>query len=273
MEEKAKPLDRIAFFDTNILSFLAKKERSIPRVKEYLNDNNLILGISSQHVAELQPTYPLHGKFGEIVSTLPARFLKTYDMVFNEEIVSHPDERKSTLILSADAIKASEFSDYLNSSALKDAREEQSRYAKMISGRVEELRSNFPISEDGDYSVLQANDFADMFVLQHFLPNEYDTSQFLFLKSYENRVNELNLNIFKSIRLRGYVIFYKYYINKIKKVKHTSDFGDLAHIYCLPYCSLIVTERALCKTLNHIKRTQNILQETTIADIDFIRSM
>jgi hypothetical protein len=64
------------------------------------------------------------------------------------------------------------------------------------------------------------------------------------------------------------VIFYKYYLGQ-REPKKLSDFGDLAHLFVLPYCELAVMERDLCNVLNQIKRNQDTLKTTIVRDVNF----
>lgn len=85
-----------------------------------------------------------------------------------------------------------------------------------------------------------------------------------FLLGFQNNIENFNSKVFLSVRLFAYVIFYKYYLGQ-REPKKLSDFGDLFHLFYLPYCELAVVERDLCNILNQIKSNDDILATTDMS--------
>lgn len=92
-----------------------------------------------------------------------------------------------------------------------------------------------------------------------------------FLAGFQDNIENFHPEIFLSIRLYAHVIFYKYYLGQ-REPKKLSDFGDLAHLFPIPYCELAIMERDLCNVLNQIKPHQDTLNLTTVSDIDFFKN-
>lgn len=92
-----------------------------------------------------------------------------------------------------------------------------------------------------------------------------------FLKQFESNVSALRVETFASVRLFALVLFYKYYLGG-REPSRASDFGDLAHLFAIPYCPCAIMERDLANTLRQIKRHDDVLRTTEIYDIDFFRS-
>lgn len=67
------------------------------------------------------------------------------------------------------------------------------------------------------------------------------------------------------------ILFFKYY-NQGKEAK-TTDFADLHHLYCIPYCHLAVVERDMCHVLNQIKNRHPILNGVFVKNIDFFNDL
>jgi len=88
---------RFAYFDTNILSQLAKDRSLWRRLTAYLLDNDLTLALSSQ-VAELSDVPRLHDALADMLVSVPAAIIKTWDTVLDEEVVAHPGLRGDTLL-------------------------------------------------------------------------------------------------------------------------------------------------------------------------------
>jgi len=198
--------------------------------------------------------------------------IKNPDEILSEEVSAHPRERiESLLMYPLNAILLEEngpqkFVDFLSSNELKNARRDQLQHAEIMQERLKNLKRNFPPSKSGKYSREQSDEFAQYQVIQ-WLSNYHKD----FLDKFTKQPERLHTNIFLSVRLYGYVVFYKYYLGQ-RVPKKLSDFGDLFHLFPLPYCELVVMERDLCNILNQIKKNHNILNSTNIHNIDFLKN-
>ena len=137
-------------------------------------------------------------------------------------------------------------------------------HAQQMSARHAQLKQNFPPSKSGKYVRGQSDQFADIQVMQWLVYDHRD-----FLEKMQADISQFHPEVFLSIRLYAYVLFYKYYLGK-RELKKLSDFGDLGHLFYIPYCELAVMERDLCNILKQIKQNHDVLSNTIVKNIDFL---
>lgn len=261
---------RFAYFDTNIISEIAKQPTLWPRLGVFLEKNDLTIGLSTGQIAELADATELHSSLVSLFFSVPTAFLKTWDEIIKEEVEAHPQKRTQSLLmypvnamwLEKDGIE--KLYAFFTSSELVDARQGQLACARQMGARHAELKSNFPPSKSGKYVRRQSDEFADIEVMQWLA-----ICNRRFLEEVCTEIGAFRPELFLSVRLYSHVIFYKYYLGNRKPIK-LSDFGDLSHLFYLPYCELAVMERDLCNILNQIQRNHDILGNTALRNIDFL---
>jgi len=257
------------YFDTNIYSHLAKNINLWKPLLNFLLQHDLCNSFSSANLSELADATSLHDNLTNLLLCMPSVVIKTWDMILEEEIHSHPIYPHITLLLDPIirlAIKENgheELKSWFKSKELINAREEQKTYAKQMKIIHSGYKENFPPSSSGKYIRQQADEFADFIILQWLSGTHRQ-----FLGKFKNNATDLNTKVFQSIRIFGLVNYYKYYLGN-RSIKKLSDFGDFAHLCFLPYCDLVIIEKDLCNILNQIKKNHDILQNTTIKNIDF----
>jgi hypothetical protein len=262
---------RFIYMDTNIISHFVKNEHLWSNVFEYLQASGLTLGVGGGQVSELSDAKSLLTDLARFLVSVPTGIIKNWDEIIAEEVDTHPESRTASLLmypLNAILLEDNGFTNllnFLNSKTLSDAREDQLKHARQMKSQHKKLKSNFPPASSGKYKRSQANEFAMAQVFQWL---SYDHRDFL-LKIQQD-ISQLNIEVFQSIRLFAYVLFYKYYMGQ-RDPNKLSDFGDLFHLFPIPYCEVAVMERDLANVLNQIKNTQAILGDTEIVDIDFIK--
>jgi hypothetical protein len=261
---------RFAYFDTNIISTLAKDRSTWPNLMDFFRTNDLTMGLSTAQIAELADARNIHPDIVALFMSVPTGILKIWNEIINEEVSSHPKLRANSLLLyPLNAILLEDggldkLVSFLTSRKLREARKDQLKHAQLLESRHLQLKRNFPHSKSGKYIKRQADEFARSMALQ-WLSFEHRR----FLKEMQEDITKYNIDVFKSIRLFGYVIFYKYYLGQ-RDPKKLSDFGDLGHLFYIPYCELAVMERDLCNILTQIKQNHNILENTKIRNIEFL---
>ncbi|HMG72996.1 MAG TPA: hypothetical protein VK582_05800 [Pyrinomonadaceae bacterium] len=192
---------RFAHPDTNIISIVCKDLGLWRPLDDFLRANDLCLGISGAQVAELSDAKHLHESLNVLLTAVPSVIIKTADTVLGEEVRSHPERRKDTLLsypLNA-LLGTSSFGDYLSTPALGKARAEQRLAAQQWIQRLENLRSNFPPTKSGEYTKEQADEFAWLLTVQ-----ELAASHLEFLKGFKDDVSNLKAKVFLSQRIMGY---------------------------------------------------------------------
>ena len=261
---------RFIYFDTNIISYYAKDDTIWPKLFSYLSNNDLTLGIGEGQVSELSDLKSHHEELAKFFISVPTGIIKGWDKLIAEEVSSHPNERNESLLefpINAILLEENGFENlvnFLSSKSLADARRNQLKFVKQMKSRINQLKSNFPPSKTGKYTSEQADEFAQIQVMQ-WLASEHRA----FLEQFQSDVSGFHSEIFYSIRLFAYVLFYRYYLGQ-RQPKNLSEFGDLFHLFCIPYCEKVVIERDLCNILNQIKNKHNILENTDIHNIDFV---
>jgi hypothetical protein len=261
---------RIAYFDTNIISEIAKNQFLRTKLYDFLKEQDLALGLSTGQISELADARDLHPALVALFFSVPTAILKTWDMIIAEEVDAHPVRRTQStinylvnaMLLEDDGIE--KLYKFLSSKRLAEARMQQLRHARMMRTRLSQLKSNFPPSNSGKYTQKQSDKFADIQVMQWLV-----VDHLRFLKAMQANINDFHPEVFLSIRLYAHVLFYKYYLGN-REPRKLSDFGDLGHLFYIPYCELAVMERDLCNVLDQIKRNHVILEKTVLKNIDFL---
>jgi hypothetical protein len=264
----AHSFSRFIYFDTNILSHLAKTRSMWSRLSEYLVRHDLTIAVGSQ-VAELADVASLHEALANMLLVAPSALIKPWNEVLLEEVNAHPNMRKETLCLYPlnglilEQPGPQKLLDFFSSGPLKEARHGQLESARQLASRHSELKPNFPPGKSG-YTKTQALEFAWIQVLQWLAHDHLH-----FLKQFQEDATKLNAHVFQSVRLSALVLFYKYYLGNRNPTK-LSDFGDSFHLYAIPYCEIAVMERDLTNVLGQIKRNDAVLEFTDIYNIDFL---
>ena len=235
---------------------------------EFLTQNDLTIAVSVQ-VSELSDAKSLHQSLTEMFISVPSALVKSWDVILDEEVKAHPHKRTESLLtypLNAIIFEQGgiqKLQSFLSSKGLSDARKGQVDHARQYAKRHTDLKGNYPPSKTGKYTREQADEFAWIQVMQWLEDTHRD-----FLASFQNKIEKFRPEVFLSVRLFAHVIFYKYYLGR-REPNKMSDFGDLSHLFIIPYCELAIMERDLSNVLNQIKRHQDILATTVVRDIDF----
>lgn len=255
---------RFLYPDTNVLGALARDQTKWAPLQAFLHRNDLCLAISMGQVAELSDARHLHRDLGILLSTVPAIVTRTLEQIFEAEVAAYPNERRASILggYLNEFFLTNRVEQFLSSAELATARATQRASAEQMASRLEVLKANFPPRADGRYRDDQADEFVWQYVLQ-WLGQLHPT----FLSRFRADASSLSSEPFFSIAIMGYTLFYKYYVHA-KKPK-PSDFGDLFHLYAIPYCDLAILERDLTHVLTHIKRNHLVLAKTAIRSIDF----
>ncbi len=262
---------RFMYFDTNIISHFVKNEHLWSKLSTFLRDSGLTLGVGAGQVSELSDAKSLLSDLARFLVNVPTGIIKNWNQIVAEEVTAHPCTGSVALLmypLNAILFKEDGFTDllrFLNSKELSDARRNQLQHAEKMKEQHRKLKLNFPPLRSGKYDRSQADEFAMAQVFQWL---SYDHRQFLL--EIQKDISRLNEKAFQSIRLYAYVVFYKYYLGQ-REPNKLSDFGDLFHLFPIPYCEIAVMERDLANVLNQIKDNQEILEGTEVLDIDFVR--
>ncbi|MCW5594122.1 MAG: hypothetical protein KIT07_03510 [Anaerolineales bacterium] len=259
---------RFAYFDTNIISYLAKEKNVWSKLRDFLFENNLTLAISGIHLAELSNVRRNHDDLKEMLLSIPSALVKNVDVVISEEIGAYPDDRDADLLyypiqyalLQENGIR--ELEEQLGSYNLRKARVELDKQANSMAVQIMKLKQNFPTSKSGKYIREQGSQYSKEIVWQWLSKSHPE-----FTKNTQKE--QLDATRFKTVWVFSQMCFYRYYLNN-RTFSKTSDFGDLHHCLLLSYCDLIVMERDLANLLKQIQKRNNQVLQAPIHDIDFL---
>ena len=256
---------RFAYFDTNILSIIAKDQTRWRPLQDFLYRDKLCLAISGAQVAELSSDTRLHQPLNDFLTAVPSALIKPAHEILDEEVNAHPARRSETLFaypLNALYGKR-DFAQYLSSAELVKARSEQRQTARIWIQRLSDLKSNFPSSKSGKYTADQASFFAWTLTIQ-----QLSESHLYFLDQFKTDVSKLKTEVLLSAQIMGLAVFYKYYLSG--NTPQDSDFGDMFHLHAMPYCKLVIVERNMCEMLNQIKRKHHVLDGVVVKNLRFL---
>lgn len=244
---------RFLYPDTNILGIIADDLTKWKPLQDFLHGNDLCIALSPGQASELSDVGRLHQKLNTILTTVPTIITKTPDEILEQEVNLYPEVRKANIVggYLNEFFMTDRLEEFLSSDDLAAARLSQRETSLQMPSRLEELKQNFPPRDDGTYDVDQAVEFVWIYILQWLSPLHPS-----FLSQFRENASDLNIRPFLSLAIMGYVIFYKYYIHGKDPIP--SDFGDLFHLFVIPYCELAILERDLCNVLNHIKKNHTI---------------
>lgn len=256
---------RFTYFDTNILSILAKEQARWRPLQDFLYRDDLCIAVSGAQVAELSSDTRLHRPLNDLLTAVPSVLIKTADVILDEEVQAHPGRRAGTLMqypLNA-LFGTQDFAQYLSSPELAEARRNQRQTAGLWMQKLIDLKPNFPPSKTGKYTAAQAKEFAWIMTIQQLSGTHLE-----FLRRFQHDVASLNADAFPSAQIMGYAMFYKYYL--AGRTPRDSDFGDMFHLHAMPYCKLVVVERNMCEVLRQVKRNHKLLDGVVLKNLRFL---
>jgi hypothetical protein len=127
-----------------------------------------------------------------------------------------------------------------------------------------EFKHDFPPNKDGKNKPKQASKYAQL-ITKQWLNNSNMGFRNLYRK-YGNRIDH-----FRAIEIYAYFVFYKYYIAGHEAKK--SDFGDLFHLFYLPFIQLSIIDRGMVEILKQIQRNNDILDGCNFNSFTYLRNL
>lgn len=244
-------LDVSAYFlDTNVWSSLSASDEATRGLLPWLQENQAIAALSLFTAFELSRAEHIHVDIDEVISAAAPRIYipLLYDELSDLEMKNYP-EPVQLLWNPIERFRESNgvrfISRISSNSIFLSKRQELLQFGQTRFMELEDLKENFPLDEDGEYSQDHAETFAWAttldFLLRHF-PH--------FLLQFKGRLEEFDSSRLKSLHLRGLFLYVKYYVHG--QSPGESDFMDFAHVSYLPYVQGYVTERNVLNVLSHV---------------------
>jgi hypothetical protein len=256
------------YFDANIINMAVEHPEWNRPLFNFLFKNNLCIAFSDALLVELSQASKKHDEFNTFFTVLPSAKIKSFEVVIDEEVNSYPKTRTDTLVLPPASSESGKqtIANWLSSDEIKEARRKQLLYAENIKQHLESVKSNFPPSTQGKYNKGQTEMFAWLFSVQWLRKSHPD-----FMKKLIEHKRLLKAEVFPSIQLLAYYVYYKYYLGS--KQIGVSDFGDLFHLFYFPYCKLIILESDMYIILNEYRSRSKMLDPVEIANMNFFKKI
>lgn len=265
------------FFDTNILSELAKGKGNIKLLQSYMADNNIWLALSASVLGELRQLERKIGAITDVLIRLPCVFFDLDATLIRKETEAYPEPIVPPFhfhvvlgpILNGKEVTDlyTEFETAIRNPDLLAARMDQLEKAEIwIKNTLEELsllREDF-ISDDKAKNQANAENYAMFCIFVKLGKHHRD-----FLLKFQEDASQFDYRKIKALYLRYLFLYFKYYLNNSQP--KVSDFGDLANIGLFEYCNIVVVERNAYEYLSQIKKKFPILQNTELYNISFMR--
>jgi len=241
--------------DTNVWSSLASSSQAQNAFLPWLQKNNAIAALSMFTIFELSRAENLHKDFDRLLTAAAQRIYipLLYDELSDLEMSSYPNEVELLWRPITDFSKHNEV--MFISTISKDPRFIQKRqefldfgYTKFMN--LEFLKNNFPLDDNGKFSVDNAETFAwanSLNYLLRYFPQ--------YLLPFKGNLKAFDTSNLKSLYIRSIFLYFKYYVHGQSPNK--SDFMDFAHLSYLPYVDAYVTERNVLNVLSHMKANDN----------------
>lgn len=260
----------VVYFDTNVYGMVAEAPDCWNAIRSYLLDNDLFLGLSEGDILELHDAHRLRAELAQFLCSVPSVLIKLADTIVAEEVAAYPKGRTESLVLGPisgemlqpDCVHL--VKSFFDRKRISNARSQQRQGMPTFKQRAQNIARC--CDELGLHTEDDAAIYAPVIVAQWLGKNHAD-----FLTGFRGRVDQFRGDLFKSLWLFGLVQYYVYRLHKRRPLD--TDFGDLHHVFSLPYCQLVVMEKYLCQVLNHIKRNDKVLANVEIRDIDFVRDL
>jgi hypothetical protein len=92
-----------------------------------------------------------------------------------------------------------------------------------------------------------------------------------FVKSFRENPNSLDVKHFCGVYVSAAYVYYRYILKGI--TPEPSDVGDIHQIFYFPYCREIVIEKSMSNILYQLKHERDIMVNTSIKTVRFVRSL
>ncbi len=263
----------LVYLDTWVYRFLIDNTEYTSKLFNYLLKNILYPAISDILLIELSPKQQYIEKISFLLCSLNSILVRNSYEIMHSEVENYPRKYYNSIIVPNGYLLADLFTlnikKSLSSNQVGIEWDNFRSDSRKMKKKLEAVINNYPLGNSGKYVKEQAEEFAKILTVQ-WLSKEHP--EFIKLNFDKNTINNIKIKMFKGLQTYAYYIFYKYYIGK-RKADKISDFGDLFHLFYIPYCKLAVLERDQCSILRKIQKDSSILENVRIENIDFIKTL
>jgi len=262
----------LVYFDTWVYRFLMDNTEYNSKIFHYLEKNILYPAISDILLIEISPKQQYLATINYLLCYLNSILIQNSDEILQKEVTIYPEEYTDSIIVPNGYLLTDLFTlnvqNKLSSDQVKIEWEKFRSDSNKMKQKLTEVINNYPLGKGGKYRKEQSKEFSKLITIK-WLSQAHPE----FIKSFnKDSINEMKVELFKGLQTYAYYIFYKYYIGRRKPDK-ISDFGDLFHLFYIPYCKLAILERDQCSLLRKIQKDNTILEKVKIENIDFIKTL
>lgn len=263
--------EKAFFCDTNILRFLVEHPGKWMNLKKYLENNKYRLVFSPVQFIEFKKIPRFHNGLTNLLSTVPSAFTKGSMKIIEEEIVNYPSPIKVSLFHepTINEIINSHLGDFgfqllfdsINAEILWDS-------LNYLKPQYMELFSWLPTTLPSQPNKVEVD-----FMLHNFggVVGELRKVNQEFVNTFRGNPSSLDVKYFYGAYLSAAYIHYRYILKGI--TPEPSDVGDIHQVFYFPYCQEIVIEKSMSNILYQLKHERDLLADTSVKTIRFIRSL
>jgi hypothetical protein len=257
----------LCLLDTNAVSEMLKNRK--PAFRNFLSwalregGPTFIPSFFIFTTLELRQSPTVYEQFTDVFSTVPCLFLKSREMILEDEVRLYPNPTTvdPSLLGFAGPLAQASLADVLESFFATDEgiRQEQAWYEgrrDAVKGMVSLVQNYRPAR--GAYTPTEVRTFIQIVGYDQIAMMEPD-----FARSLIERGEALEIDAFPSIKASTFTVFYKFYVDRSRRPQ-VSDAFDVLISSATPYMDAIVTENHQPQAIRKMKRRDAFLDELRV---------
>jgi hypothetical protein len=271
----------IAYFDTGIYGMLVTRPESWKRIRAFLMDHNLLLGVSDTNILELSDAGRLHRDLARFLLQVPSAMLQPTNQIIEDEVHTYLNGTTVNPVFGPITSLIFESNDplgdlvrLLRDKGIRGLRSSMVQQKPAFEKRIHDTRENFePLVCPDRYTEADGPFYAFGLIFLQILCQDWPACAARIKKELETAPvkDPAILSQFRGLWLSSLAQFYRYYLHC--REPSGNDYGDFLHVLPIAYSRLAVVENDLSEDLRHIKRNDAVLQHTEVCNIEFLRQL
>lgn len=258
--------------DTNVLIEISSPTYcQFQKLITWATSEKFIICFSPFSLLEIRKSSSRYTQFLELFSNFPCAILKSHEQLLADEVSVYPNPNGIVpLLVGAPGriISGNSIKDILNAAftqkqILSDETRWLSSRKEIVSG-ITSLVKNFP-PETGKYSKKQVREFVQLAGFQQLAMRQYE-----FARSIADSGLVVNIDAFPSIKMTTFVVFYKFYVDVVRKPL-VSDAFDILIFSAIPYVDAIISESHIVDVIRKIRTQDKFIQNVVGYTLNQIR--
>ena len=265
---------RLCLLDTNAVSDMLKdRKRAFSNYLTWSLSGPAPVAVpcfSLFTILELRQSLLVYGEFTDVFQTVPCLFLKSREMILEDEIRLYPNPSTvdPSILAFAGPLAQAGLADVLESFFATDEgiRQEQAwneGRREAVDGMVSLVQNYRPAR--GAYTPTEVRTFVQIVGYQQIAMMEPG-----FARSLIDRGEALDIDAFPSIKASTFTVFYKFYVDRSRRPQ-VSDAFDVLISSAMPYMDAIVTENHQAQAIRKMKRRDGFLDDLRVLTLKDFR--